>query len=198
MILMKRLFDIILSAIAVAILWPLILLIAISILIIDGKPIFFRQWRVGMGGEEFCIIKFRTMSDSNRSKRGSFDAGSSSRVTGVGKLLRRTKLDEVPQLFNVLKGDMSVVGPRPEVRTWVDAYPDQWAYIHTVRPGITDPASILYRNEEDLLAAADDSVKYYKDVVLPSKINLYTRYVKEHTFFGDIIIIFKTIKAVLS
>lgn len=128
---------------------------------------------------------------------GTFDAGDTSRITKVGAFLRRTKLDELPQLWNVFKGDMSFVGPRPEVRKWVDAYPERWVKVLTVKPGITDPASIYYRNEGELLAQADDPVACYRDRILPHKLDLYEEYVRTRTFWGDIALIFKTIMLVL-
>jgi lipopolysaccharide/colanic/teichoic acid biosynthesis glycosyltransferase len=117
-------------------------------------------------------------------------------VTRVGKLLRKTKLDEFPQLWNVLVGDMSLVGPRPEVRKWVEAYPDRWAKVLAVRPGITDPASIEFRNEEELLAAAPNPETYYRKVILPRKLDLYEEYVETRSFWGDVGILLKTVWAV--
>jgi lipopolysaccharide/colanic/teichoic acid biosynthesis glycosyltransferase len=117
-------------------------------------------------------------------------------VTRVGKLLRKTKLDELPQLWNVLVGDMSLVGPRPEVRKWVEAYPDRWSKVLAVRPGITDPASIEFRNEEELLAAAPDPKTCYRDVILPRKLDLYEEYVETRSFWGDVGILLKTVWAV--
>ena len=134
---------------------------------------------------------------SQKNSVASFDAGDSSRITGLGSFLRRTKLDELPQLWNVFKGDMSFVGPRPEVRKWVEVYPDRWAKVLTVKPGITDPASICYRNEEELLAQAEDPTAYYRDQVLPHKLDLYEEYVQTRTFWGDILLILKTISSVL-
>ena len=131
----------------------------ISISIFDGLPVFFRQTRVGLLGHDFLLNKFRTMSLTKQSVHGSFDAGDRSRITGIGSFLRKTKLDELPQLWNVLVGDMSIVGPRPEVRKWVDAYPHRWAKVLTIKPGITDPASIFYRNEEELLAHAKEAIR---------------------------------------
>ncbi|GAO28538.1 bacterial sugar transferase [Geofilum rubicundum JCM 15548] len=124
---------------------------------------------------------------------GSFDAGDSSRVTRVGRWLRKSKIDELPQLWNVLVGDMSLVGPRPEVQKWVAVYPERWQVVHSVRPGITDNASIEFRNEEALLATSDAPETTYKEVVLPQKLALYENYVRQNSFLGDIRIIFKTI-----
>lgn len=128
---------------------------------------------------------------------GSFDAGNYSRITPFGRFLRKTKLDELPQLINVLKGEMSFVGPRPEVKQWTEVYPEKWKIVHSVKPGITDNASIEFRNEEELLAKSNDPIKTYKEVILPRKLDLYIEYVNTHTFTGDIKIILKTIKAVI-
>ena len=192
---MKRLFDIVLSLLLLVVLGPVLCLIGFSILAFEGRPVFFKQARVGIYGISFKLIKFRTMSIMGGSERGSFDAGSSVRVTRFGRLLRRSKLDELPQLINVLRGEMSLVGPRPEVRKWVDVFPERWAKIHQIRPGITDPASILYRNEERLLAQSNDPERTYQEEVLPHKLSLYEEYVDEHSFWGDIRIIFQTFKA---
>jgi len=168
----------------------------LSIIIFDKRPVFFRQRRVGINGSEFLLNKFRTMSLTDQCVGGSFDAGDKSRITRIGSFLRKTKLDELPQFWNVLIGDMSLVGPRPEVRKWVDTYPERWANVLKVKPGISDPASIYYRNEEELLARADDPEAYYKDHVLPHKLDLYEEYVRSRSFLGDIYLIFKTIFSV--
>jgi lipopolysaccharide/colanic/teichoic acid biosynthesis glycosyltransferase len=133
------------------------------------------------------------MNSAKANSRGSFHIGNTKMVTRAGTFLRKSKLDELPQLWNVFKGDMSFVGPRPEVRQWVNVYPDRWAIVHTVKPGITDPASIYYRNEEKLLSQIDDPIAFYRDHVLLHKINLYENYIETRSFFGDIYIIFKTI-----
>ena len=190
-------FDIIFSGIGLLLLSPLLIVVSGMILIFDGRPIFFRQTRVGINGADFILYKFRTMRVIRGAASGAFDAGDSSRITKIGAFLRKTKLDELPQLWNVFIGDMSFVGPRPEVRKWVDAYPERWAKVLTVKPGITDPASIYYRNEEELLAQADDPVACYRDQILPHKLDLYEEYVRTRTFWGDIALIFKTIMLVL-
>ncbi|GAB6095170.1 hypothetical protein JCM14469_14220 [Desulfatiferula olefinivorans] len=145
----------------------------------------------------FKLYKFRSMSIKNNAEDGSFEPGDNSRVTKLGAFIRKTKLDELPQLINVLKGDMSIVGPRPEVRKWVDVYPERWAWVLTVKPGITDPASIYYRNEEDLLSKAEDPETFYRDHILPDKLDLYEEYVRTRTFWGDVGLIMKTILSVL-
>jgi len=194
----KRLFDIMASCLGLLVVLPLLLVVAGFILIFDGAPVFYHHIRAGRNNRDFILTKFRTMSVLASGFNGTFDAGNKSRVTRLGALLRKTKLDELPQLWNVLKGDMSFVGPRPEVRKWVNAYPERWAKVLTVKPGITDPASIYYRNEEELLAQADDPEAYYRDHILLHKLDLYEEYVRTRSFYGDIKIIFKTILSVFS
>ena len=194
---MKRSFDIFSSFMGLLLLCPIFTLITIIILLMDGRPVFFTQQRVGRNGNDFLLRKFRSMSVLKEAESGQFDAGSCSRVTSVGRLLRRSKLDELPQLWNVLKGEMSVVGPRPEIRKWVEAYPKRWRGVLTVRPGITDPASIRFRNEEALLAQASDPEAEYREVILPQKLSLYEEYVANASFFGDIALFFRTIIVVV-
>lgn len=193
----KRLFDLVLVIIALPVFLPIMLMISVLIWLTDGNPIMFMQKRVGRFGRDFRIFKFRTMTSRPKDTEGSFDAGNASRVTKIGKLLRKTKLDELPQLFNVLRGDMSLVGPRPEVRKWVDACPERWEQVHQIRPGITDPASIEFRNEEEILSESSDPEKMYLDVILPRKLDLYEKYVEQRSLFLDVGIILKTILAIL-
>jgi lipopolysaccharide/colanic/teichoic acid biosynthesis glycosyltransferase len=193
---MKRILDIAGAFVGVVLISPLLAVVWLAVVLESGLPGLFRQRRMARGGSEFTLYKFRTMTVQRGTERGSFDAGSSARVTRVGKLLRKTKLDELPQLWNVLVGDMSLVGPRPEVRKWVEAYPDRWAKVLAVRPGITDPASIEFRNEEELLAAAPDPETYYREVILPRKLDLYEEYVETRSFWGDVGILLKTVWAV--
>lgn len=193
----KRVFDLVAAFSGLLLFAPLLVAVAGVIRWRDGSPVLFRQVRVGLEGSEFTLYKFRTMTASPLSAKGSFDAGDASRVTSVGRLLRRTKLDELPQLWNVFKGNMSMVGPRPEVRKWVEAYPERWARVLAVRPGITDPASLVYRNEEELLARSPDPEAAYRDRILPHKLDLYEDYVKSQTFGGDVNLIFRTVFSVL-
>ena len=158
-------------------------------------PIFFIQQRVGKKGKSFNLIKFRTMKVASGKSTGSFDAGDTSRITPVGFFLRKYKLDELPQLLNVFLGEMSFVGPRPEVKQWTLVYPEKWKVVHSVKPGITDNASIEFRNEELILAESEDPLKTYEEVILPRKLDLYIDYVQARSFWGDITIILKTIKA---
>ena len=193
---MKCILDIVGALVGVVLLSPLLAMVWLAVVLESGLPGLFRQRRMGRGGSEFSLYKFRTMTVQRGTERGSFDAGSSARVTRVGKLLRKTKLDELPQLWNVLVGDMSLVGPRPEVRKWVEAYPDRWSKVLAARPGITDPASIEFRNEEELLAAAPEPEAYYRNVILPRKLDLYEEYVETRSFWGDVGILLKTVWAV--
>ena len=194
---MKRIFDLFVSMVFTVLLSPVFLLTSLFIVINSGFPVFFTQKRVGKGGKQFTIFKFRTMTVLKEAKQGSFDAGNSSRVTSVGKILRKTKIDELPQLINVFKGNMSFVGPRPEVQKWVDAYPERWAVVHSVKPGITDNASIIFRNEEEILAASSNPTVTYRDEILPRKLDLYEDYVHTGNFKKDIGILFKTFTSVL-
>jgi len=190
---LKRVFDILASASMIIILLPIEMIIALIIYYEDRESVLFRQKRVGMNHKPFILYKFRSMSSNKISAHGTFDAGDQSRVTRIGKVLRKTKLDELPQLFNVLIGDMSLVGPRPEVKKWVDIYPQQWAFVLSVKPGITDNAAILYRDEEEILAKVLNPEMHYKDIILPQKLNLYRDYILNHSFTGDILIIFRTL-----
>ena len=148
----KRIFDIVIALLGLIFLSPLLAIISLLILIKMKRPVLFLHKRVGRGGSDFLLYKFRTMEDLPEAREGRFDAGSKSRVTPVGKVLRKYKVDELPQLLNVLKGDMSFVGPRPEVRKWTEVHTDKWDIVLKVKPGITDKASIQFRNEEDILA----------------------------------------------
>lgn len=189
----KRAFDIVVSAVLLLLLSPVLLAAAAAVTLDSpGGPLFFQE-RVGKGGRAFQIVKFRTMTKRAALGHASFEPGTRSRVTRIGRLLRRTKVDELPQLFNVLIGNMSMVGPRPEVRHWVDCYPDRWARVLRVRPGITDRASIEFSNEEALLAASCDPEKTYREEVLPRKLDLAEEYVRTRSMMGDIGIVLATV-----
>ena len=194
---MKRLVDVIAASAGLLLLSPLLLVLAAWVRFSSGAPVLFRQQRVGRGMRDFTLVKFRTMTVAPGTERGSFDAGRATRVTRVGRFLRKTKLDELPQLWNVLVGDMSLVGPRPEIRRWVAVYPERWARVLAVRPGLTDPASILYRNEEELLAAASDPQRVYREKILPHKLSIYEAYVRDQYLAGDLVILWQTLLAVL-
>ena len=191
----KRLMDGCGSLVGLIVLSPLLLTIAVAVIVTNGRPVFFRQVRVGRHGRDFLLWKFRSMSVLPGAEAGRFDAGSSLRVTPVGRMLRRAKLDELPQLWNVLRGEMSLVGPRPEVRKWVEAYPDEWARVLTGLPGITDPASVEFRNEEELLARAAEPDRVYRCEILPRKLAIYEDYLKTQSTLGDVRILWATLWA---
>ena len=194
---MKRSFDIVISALLIVILFPLFAVVFFAVALTSGFPVFFVQKRVGKGRKLFDLYKFRSMKTLKGTEKGSFDAGDTTRITYVGKVLRRTKLDELPQLINVLKGDMSLVGPRPEVEKWTKVYPERWDKVLSVKPGITDNASIEFRNEEELLEKADNPEETYRTFILPIKLDLYEKYVDDNSVKGDIVILYKTVKTVL-
>lgn len=189
---MKRLFDIVASGIGLVLLSPLFLILAIWIKMDSEGPVFFRQVRVGFHNKDFRIFKFRSMRVG--ADKGSLVTigGRDPRVTRSGYLIRKFKFDELPQLINVFVGDMSLVGPRPEVRHYVDYWTPEQIHVLDVRPGITDPASIKFRNENELMEQADDPEKFYIEVIMQEKIKLYLEYVEKHNFWYDLGLIFKT------
>ena len=189
---MKRLFDIVASGLGLLVLSPLFLIIAIWIKLDSKGPVLYRQVRVGRNNKDFRIFKFRSMRVG--ADKGSLVTigGRDPRVTRSGYWIRKFKLDELPQLINVLIGDMSLVGPRPEVRHYVDYWTPKQMHVLDVRPGITDPASIKFRNENELMEQAEDPEKYYIEVIMQEKLKLYLEYVDHHSFWGDIGLIFKT------
>ena len=189
---MKRLFDIVASGLGLIVLSPLFLVLAIWIKLDSKGPVFYRQVRVGYKNKDFRIFKFRSMRVG--ADKGSLVTigGHDPRVTKSGYFIRKFKFDELPQLINVFLGDMSLVGPRPEVRHYVDYWTPEQMHVLDVRPGITDPASIKFRNENELMEQAEDPEKYYIEVIMQEKIKLYLEYVEKHSFFYDIALIFKT------
>lgn len=189
---MKRIFDIVASGVGLIILSPLFLILAFWIKLDSKGPVFYRQVRVGLHNKDFRIFKFRSMRVG--ADKGSLVTigGHDPRITRSGYFIRKFKLDELPQLINVFVGDMSLVGPRPEVRHYVDYYTPEQMHVLDVRPGITDPASIKFRNENELMEKAEDPEKYYIEVIMQEKIRLYLEYVNHHSFMGDIGLIFKT------
>ena len=194
---MKRLFDIVASGFGLLILSPLLLLVAIWIKLDSEGPVFFRQVRVGRYNKDFRIFKFRSMRVG--SDKGSLVTigGRDPRVTRSGYFIRKFKIDELPQLINVLIGDMSLVGPRPEVRHYVNYWTEEQMHVLDVRPGITDPASIKYRNENELLENANNPEKFYIEVIMQEKIGLYLHYVKNASLGYDIKLIFQTFCAII-
>ena len=194
----KRLFDLCASLAGLVVLSPLFLLIAILIKQDSSGPVFFRQVRVGRREQPFRIHKFRTMATLSPAKDLQLTVGADPRITGTGRWLRNYKLDELPQLIDVVRGKMSMVGPRPEVPKYVEHYPPDVKHIVlSVRPGITDNASIEYRDENDILAKADDPEQEYIEKVMPVKLEYYMRYVEERSMAGDLAIILRTFGAVL-
>ncbi len=188
----KRVFDFTASLAGLMLLSPLFLLVAVWIKLDSPGPVFFRQQRVGKDGVLFNIIKFRTMQDD--AHEALLTIGHDRRITEAGKFLRRHKLDEFPQLFNVIKGDMSLVGPRPEVPRYVDCYPAEVRQVVlSVSPGITDWASIYYKEENSLLGRAADPEQAYLETILPAKLKYNLRYVHERSFWNDVRIIFTTL-----
>lgn len=191
---LKRSFDLFASTIGLLVLAPLFLTLAVLIKIDSFGPVFFRQVRVGRYGKIFRIHKFRTMVIDAERKGLQITAGADARVTRIGYVLRKYKLDELPQLIDVLLGNMSLVGPRPEVPRYVAYYPDDVrSIVLSVRPGITDRASIEYRDESQILGLADDPHRAYVEEVLPVKLRYYVDYVTNRSFIGDLRIIFLTL-----
>lgn len=195
---MKRLFDIISSGLGLIILSPLFAILAIWIKTDSKGPVFYLQTRVGRNNKDFRLYKFRSMRPDS-DKFGLITVGGHDpRVTRSGYYIRKYKLDEFPQLINVLKGDMSLVGPRPEVRKYVNLYTPEQMLVLSVRPGITSLASIHYRNENDILATAEDPDKCYIEQIMPHKLAIDLEYVRHATLWYDIRLIFYTFKEVLS
>ena len=195
----KRIFDLFASVCGLVLLSPLFVLIAILIKSDSKGEIFFRQERVGMKGRLFRIHKFRTMSVEAERKGLQITVGSDRRITRVGAVIRKYKIDELPQLIDVLLGDMSLVGPRPEVPKYIACYPERIRdQVLSVRPGITDWASIRFKDENKILGEASDPDAAYINEVLPIKQAYYVEYVESRSFFGDIFIIFSTIAAIFS
>lgn len=195
---MKRLFDITASFLGLILLSPFLITISFLIILTMPGPILFRQQRVGKNRKLFKLNKFRSMSVKKGSEKGHFDIGDKSRITKLGRILRKFKLDELPQLFNVLVGDMSLVGPRPEVKKWTEIYPEKWDIVLKVKPGITDNASIFFRNEEEILANSCSPEKTYELEILPEKLDYYIDYVKNNSFWGDIKIILRTFHIIIT
>jgi lipopolysaccharide/colanic/teichoic acid biosynthesis glycosyltransferase len=190
---MKRLFDIISSWIVLILASPLIIFIAIMIKITSRGGVFYYQTRIGKNGKEFSLIKFRTMH-IGADKKGLLTVGMrDNRITPVGYYLRKYKLDELPQLINIIKGDMSVVGPRPEVKKYVDLYNEEQRQVLQVRPGLTDLASLQYIDENKVLAQYDDAEKAYVEIVMPHKLALNLEYIRKQSFLYDLKIILHTI-----
>lgn len=194
----KRLFDIICSALGIIILSPLFLILWVAVKLESHGPAFFMQTRVGKNNKEFKLYKFRSMY-VDAEARGQLTVGMRDpRITKVGYNLRRFKLDELPQLLNVIKGDMSLVGPRPEVRKYVNMYTPEQMKVLDVRPGITDYASIQFINENELLAQAENPEEYYIQHIMPKKLEMNLDYIKSNHSFKDVSLILKTVLKIIS
>lgn len=194
-LLRKRAFDIVCAALGLLVLSPVLLLCALLVGLTSPGGVLFRQERVGKDGVPFTIYKFRSMRKDNAGLK--ISTSSDSRITPVGRVLRKTKLDELPQLWNVLKGDMSFVGPRPEVREYTDLYTPEQRQVLLVRPGITGLASIRYRNENDLLSASTDPNRTYIEEVMPAKLALDLEYIPRACVSYDIKLILETLVTVV-
>ncbi len=188
---LKRTFDILLSVSAIFLLFPFFLLVSFLIVIDSGFPIFFLQKRIGRGAKEFNIIKFRTMKKNNENI--TITVSDDSRITRIGKYLRKTKIDELPEILNVLFGQMSFVGPRPDVKGYADKLKGANRKILALRPGITGPASLKYYNEEYILSQKSNPKKYNDEVIFPDKVKINMDYFHNRSFFLDLKIIFATI-----
>jgi lipopolysaccharide/colanic/teichoic acid biosynthesis glycosyltransferase len=195
---LKRIFDIFFSVVGLVILSPLLLIISIAIILDSRGGIFYIQKRVGLNGKDFNLFKFRTMRPDS-DKKGLITIGKrDSRITNVGYFIRKYKLDELPQLLNVLIGTMSFVGPRPEVRKYVDLYNEEQLKVLSVKPGITDYASIKYFNENELLGKSINPDETYIHEVMPTKLQLNSKYISEQGLMTDLKIIFHTCRLILS
>ena len=194
---MKRLFDILLSLVVLVIGLPFALIIALLIVADSKGRVFYRQSRVGRNNIDFQLYKFRTMCTG--ADKGSLITvgGDDARITKVGRFLRKFKIDEFPQFLNILKGEMSIVGPRPEVRKYVDMYTPEQMRVLSVRPGLTDYASIRYVNENELLATSPDPEKTYIEEIMPDKLNLNLKYIDEQSIWVDLKIMMRTLVAIV-
>ncbi len=193
---LKRIFDIVFSSIGLVVLSPMFAVIWIMIKLDSSGPVIFKQKRVGKDNQDFTLLKFRTMKQFSE-QGGPLTIGmKDKRVTRLGHVLRKYKLDEFPQLFNVLRGEMTLVGPRPEVRKFVKFYDEDQKKVLSVKPGITDMASILYKNENELLGSVQDPEKFYIEKVMPEKIRYNLDYINERSVFKDFKVILKTLNAI--
>jgi lipopolysaccharide/colanic/teichoic acid biosynthesis glycosyltransferase len=189
----KRIFDITVSVVGLIVLFPFLLVVSVLVKLDSAGPVFFRQERVGKKSRPFFILKFRTMVQDAHAKGGPITVGSDPRITCVGGFLRKYKIDELPQLINVLRGEMSLVGPRPELRKYVKLFPQDYEEILRIKPGITDIASLIYRDEAGLLGNSDNPEREYVERILPDKIRLAREYLRHSSFFFDLGLILKTL-----
>jgi lipopolysaccharide/colanic/teichoic acid biosynthesis glycosyltransferase len=193
----KRLFDLLCTIPGFLLLSPFFYLAALAIKVDSPGPVFFRQVRVGQKGRYFRLIKFRTMVVNAEKMGPQITVGRDPRITGLGRLLRKVKVDELPQLFNVLAGDMSLVGPRPEVPRYVSLYSQPQKRVLELMPGITDPASIKYRHESEILAQSPDPEMTYVEAIMPEKIQINLAYAVEATVFSDFKVVMKTLQRLI-
>lgn len=193
----SRCADILFASLALAVLSPVFVVVGAMIFLFDGLPVFFLQHRIGMHGKRFRILKFRTMRCFPTGASG-FEPGNHSRITCLGRFLRKYKLDELPQFVNILVGDMAFVGPRPEVPEHVNLANPAWRVVLSWRPGLSDPASIYYRREEDLLASSDDPQSLYVNTILPHKLSLSTAFLDRRSLAADFAVLAGTVQAILS
>lgn len=193
---LKRTLDITSSTTALIILLPAWVAVAVAILIGEGKPILYRQQRIGRNGVPFRLLKFRTMA-RGADAHSRLTPATDSRITRLGHFLRKSNLDEIPQLLNVLRGQMSIVGPRPEVPEFVDLDDERWQRTLSVRPGLTYPGTLYFRRQGQILGRHQDYVQYYRDEVLPVKLQFAERYVEDATFWGDMSVILATVVDIL-
>jgi lipopolysaccharide/colanic/teichoic acid biosynthesis glycosyltransferase len=189
----KRLFDFVVAGCGLLCLSPVFVICAGLVKLTSKGPVFFRQERMGLHGQPFQILKFRSMVQDAPKLGGALTAGHDPRVTKVGAILRKLKLDELPQLINVLKGEMSFVGPRPEVRKYVEKYPQDYSQLLQVRPGITDIASLKYRHETEMLGQYPDPERAYVEVILPDKIALGKEYIRRSSLAFDLKLMIMTV-----
>ncbi len=193
----RRVFDTAVAGLGLAISSPVLLAAAVAIKLDSPGPVIFRQKRVGLNGAPFEILKFRTMRVDAEKVGAQLTVGADPRITKVGAFLRAWKIDELPQLVNVVKGEMALVGPRPEVPRYVELYTAEQRRVLSVRPGITDPASIEFRNESELMAGQADPERYYREVIMPRKVQLNLAYLARRSLGSDLGMLFATVKAVL-
>lgn len=194
---MKRGLDIIVSLVGLIVLAPIFSAVALLIKLDSPGPVFFRQARIGKGFRPFHIFKFRTMVQDAPSRGGVLTSSGDARITRIGKILRQAKIDELPQLINVLRGEMSLVGPRPEVARYVELFRKNYETILAIRPGITDLASLKYRDESAILARSDNPEREYIQRILPDKLRLGEEYVRRSSLALDLMLISKTILAMI-
>ena len=190
---MRRLFEFTVAAAGLLVLSPLLMILAAAVRLIDGGPCFYRHARVGRAGRVFRMWKFRTMVVDADSRGGPLTNGADPRITALGRRLRRLKLDELPQLLNILSGDMGFVGPRPESPRYVDIQDPRWRSVLSVRPGITDLASLACRNEEEVLAGVEDDDSYYRSRLLPAKLALSLESIERRSWLFDLRLVAYTV-----